>query len=109
VAELRTGDLIVVRPREMIAADGEVTFGESAADRSKITGESVPAHVAVGDPVVGGTVALTGLLVENAQGGKATIQRLADRLSGALQTRGTAAGHLHQGIPICGSVDTVAS
>jgi P-type Cu+ transporter len=101
VAELRPGDLIMVRPGEAIAADGEVTFGESAVDRSMMTGESVPVDVAVGDLVIGGTVALTGRLVvraqrvgadtqlahlirlvENAQAEKAAIQRLADRVSG---------------------------
>jgi P-type Cu+ transporter len=100
-ADLRPGDMIVVRPGEVIAADGEVRFGESAVDRSMMTGESVPADVATGDEVTGGTVALTGRLVvrasrvgrdtqlahlirlvEDAQAGKAAIQRLADRVSG---------------------------
>jgi len=100
-AELRPGDMIVVRPGEVIAADGEVLFGESAVDRSMMTGESVPTDVAVGGDVTAGTVALTGRLVvragrvgqdtqlahlirlvEDAQAGKAAIQRLADRVSG---------------------------
>jgi P-type Cu+ transporter len=100
-ADLRPGDMIVVRPGEVIAADGGVLFGESAVDRSMMTGESVPADVAVGDDVTAGTVALTGRLVvrasrvgrdtqlahlirlvEDAQAGKAAIQRLADRVSG---------------------------
>ncbi|MGD0378080.1 MAG: heavy metal translocating P-type ATPase [Streptosporangiaceae bacterium] len=101
VAELRAGDVFVVRPGEKIAADGTVLFGQSAVDRSMMTGESVPAEVAEGDSVVGGTVALTGRvivramkvgadtqlshlirLVERAQAQKAAIQRLADRISG---------------------------
>ena len=100
-AELRPGDLLVVRPGETIGADGEVLFGESAVDRSMMTGESVPAEVAEGDGVVGGTVVLTGRLVlravkvgkdtqlahlirlvERAQAEKAAIQRLADHVSG---------------------------
>ncbi len=101
VAELRAGDAFIVRPGEKIAADGTVLFGQSAVDRSMMTGESVPAEVAEGDSVVGGTVALSGRvvvravnvgadtqlshlirLVERAQAQKAAIQRLADRLSG---------------------------
>ncbi len=98
---LRPGDEFVVRPGETIAADGEVLFGDSAVDRSMMTGESVPADVSPGDGVIGGTVVLTGRLivrgvkvgadtqlahlirlVEQAQAQKAAIQRLADRISG---------------------------
>ena len=98
---LRPGDMFVVRPGETIAADGEVLFGQTAVDRSMMTGESVPGEAAEGDSVVGGTVALTGRLVvravkvgrdtqlahlirlvEQAQAEKAAIQRLADRISG---------------------------
>jgi heavy metal translocating P-type ATPase len=98
---LRPGDRFVVRPGETIAADGEVLFGQSAVDRSMMTGESVPADAAVGDSVTGGTVALTGRLVvradktgkdtqlsqlirlvEQAQAQKAGIQRAADRICG---------------------------
>jgi P-type Cu+ transporter len=101
VGMLRRGDVFVVRPGEKIAADGEVTSGESAVDRSMMTGESVPVEAAAGDTVVAGTIALTGRLViravevgENtqlahlialvgrAQADKAAIQRLADRISG---------------------------
>ena len=101
VGELRPGDRFVVRPGERIAADGEVEFGESAVDRSMMTGESVPADVAEGDTVAAGTVVVTGrlviravkvgrdtqlahlvALVEQAQSQKAAIQRLADRISG---------------------------
>jgi cation-transporting P-type ATPase A/B/Cu+-exporting ATPase len=101
VGKLRREDMFVVRPGEKIAADGEVLSGESAVDRSMMTGESVPVEAAAGDTVVGGTIALTGRLViravdvgENtqlaqlialigrAQAEKAAIQRLADRVSG---------------------------
>ena len=100
IALLRPGDLFVVRPGETVAADGDVEFGQSAVDRSMMTGESVPAEVAEGGSVVGGTIALTGRLivravkvgkdtqlahlirlVEEAQAQKAAVQRLADRIS----------------------------
>jgi len=96
---LRAGQRFVVRPGERIAADGEVLSGGSAVDRSMMTGESVPVDAAAGDAVTGGTIALTGrlvvradkvgkdtqlahliALVEQAQAGKAGIQRLADRI-----------------------------
>ena len=98
---LRPGDLFVVRPGQIIAADGEVMFGQTAVDRSMMTGESVPGEAAEGDSVTGGTVALTGRLVvktvragpdtqlaqlirlvEQGQAQKADIQRLADRVCG---------------------------
>ena len=101
VGELRREDIFVVRPGEKIAADGEVLSGESAVDRSMMTGESVPVESAAGDMVVGGTIALNGrlviralevgestqlaqliALVGRAQAEKAAIQRLADRVSG---------------------------
>ena len=100
-SRLRPGDMFVVRPGETIAADGEVLFGQTAVDRSMMTGESVPAEAAEGDGVVGGTIVLTGRLVvravkvgadtqlaqlirlvEQAQAEKAAIQRLADRICG---------------------------
>ena len=96
---LRAGQRFVVRPGERIAADGEVISGQSAVDRSMMTGESVPVDAAAGDSVTGGTVVLTGRLVvradkvgadtqlarlitmvEQAQASKAGIQRLADRI-----------------------------
>src|SRR5260370_7332972 len=99
VALLRAGERFVVRPGERIAADGEVLSGQSAVDRSMMTGESVPVDAAPGDQVTGGTIALTGRLivradkvgqdtqlahlirmVEAAQAEKAGIQRLADRI-----------------------------
>ncbi|HET7724104.1 MAG TPA: heavy metal translocating P-type ATPase [Propionibacteriaceae bacterium] len=95
------GDVIVVRPGEKVASDGVVVEGLSAIDASLVTGESVPVDVGPGDPVVGGTVNTTGRLlvratrvgadtqlaqmarlVEQAQTGKAAVQRLADRVSG---------------------------
>ncbi|MCF6506281.1 copper-translocating P-type ATPase [Blastococcus sp. MG754426] len=101
IAELGAGDLFVVRPGEKIAADGEVTEGSSAVDASMLTGESVPVEVRPGDTVTGGTVNAGGRLVvratrvgsdtqlaqmarlvEEAQNGKAEVQRLADRISG---------------------------
>ena len=101
VAALRVGQRFVVRPGERIAADGEVEFGQSAVDRSMMTGESVPADAAEGDMVAAGTVVVSGrlvvravkvgrdtqlahlvALVEQAQSQKAAIQRLADRICG---------------------------
>jgi P-type Cu+ transporter len=98
-ALLQVGQRFVVRPGERIAADGVVLSGQSAIDRSMMTGESVPADAAEGDTVTGGTIALTGRLivradkvgkdtqlaqlirlVEQAQADKAAIQRLADRI-----------------------------
>jgi Cu+-exporting ATPase len=97
---LELGDLIVVRPGEKIATDGVVVEGNSAVDASMLTGESVPVEVGPGDAVVGATLnaggrllvratrvgadtelAQIGRLVEQAQTGKADVQRLADRLS----------------------------
>ena len=98
---LRPGDRFVVRPGETIAADGEVEFGQTAIDRSMMTGESVPGEAGEGDSVTGGTVVLTGRLVvravnvgrdtqlaqligliEQAQAQKAAIQRVADKICG---------------------------
>ncbi|MGC5026448.1 heavy metal translocating P-type ATPase [Tsukamurella pulmonis] len=101
VAELAVGDTFVVRPGEKVATDGVVTSGSSAIDASMLTGESVPVEVSVGDTVTGATVnsggrlevratrvgadtqlAQMAKLVEDAQTGKAEVQRLADRISG---------------------------
>ncbi|MGB3482424.1 MAG: heavy metal translocating P-type ATPase [Mycobacterium sp.] len=100
VAELRVGDVFVVRPGERVATDGEVVDGDSALDTSAMTGESVPMDVSAGSAVLGGAVntfgrirvratkvgadtqlARMGRLVTDAQNGKASIQRLADRVS----------------------------
>ncbi|MFJ6094832.1 heavy metal translocating P-type ATPase [Williamsia muralis] len=101
IGDLAVGDLFVVRPGERIATDGVVESGSSAVDASMLTGESVPVEVNVGDAVVGATVNAGGRitvratkigndtqlaqmarLVEQAQNGKAQVQRLADRISG---------------------------
>jgi Cu+-exporting ATPase len=99
--QLTVGDRFVVRPGDKIATDGVVTDGASAIDASMLTGESVPVEVRPGDSVVGATVNAGGRLVvratrigsdtqlaqmarlvEDAQNGKAAVQRLADRISG---------------------------
>ena len=101
VQSLVPGDRFVVRPGEKIATDGVVVTGDSTVDTSMLTGESVPVEVGVGDRVVGATVNLSGRLVveatrvgedtqlaqmarlvQQAQAGKASVQRLADRISG---------------------------
>ncbi|AZP17971.1 cadmium-translocating P-type ATPase [Streptomyces aquilus] len=100
VSRLTVGDRFVVRPGEKIATDGTVVEGASAVDASMLTGESVPVDVTVGDAVAGATVNAGGRLVvkatrvgadtqlarmaklvEEAQNGKAEVQRLADRIS----------------------------
>ena len=99
--QLAVGMRFVVRPGEKIATDGVVEEGSSAVDASMLTGESVPVEVGPGDAVVGATVNAGGRLVvratrigsdtqlaqmarlvEDAQNGKAEVQRLADRVSG---------------------------
>jgi Cu+-exporting ATPase len=100
VGELRVGEVFVVRPGERVATDGDVIDGNSALDTSTMTGESVPVDVTAGSAVLGGAVntygrirvrasrvgadtqlARMGRLVTDAQNGKASIQRLADRVS----------------------------
>ena len=100
-SQLAVGDEFVVRPGEKIATDGVVVSGTSAVDASMLTGESVPVEVVAGDAVTGATVNAGGRLVvratrvgsdtrlaqmaklvEDAQAGKAEVQRLADRVSG---------------------------
>ncbi|WP_129663691.1 heavy metal translocating P-type ATPase [Phytoactinopolyspora endophytica] len=100
-AELAVDDAFVVRPGEKIATDGVIVEGSSAVDESMLTGESVPVEVGLGDRVVGATVNAGGRLVvratrigndtqlaqmaklvEDAQTGKAAVQRLADRVAG---------------------------
>ncbi|MBM7331436.1 HAD-IC family P-type ATPase, partial [Agrobacterium sp. S2] len=101
IEDLVVGDEFIVRPGEKIATDGVVVSGSSAVDASMLTGESVPVEVGEGDPVTGATVNAGGRLVvratrigsdtqlaqmaklvEDAQTGKAEVQRLADRISG---------------------------
>ena len=100
IAEVRVGDLFVVRPGEKIATDGTVVEGESSVDASMLSGEPVPVELHPGDEVIGGTVDLDGRLVvratrvgsetvlarisrlvDEAQSGKAAAQRLADRVA----------------------------
>ncbi|MBT2689980.1 copper-translocating P-type ATPase [Bacillus sp. ISL-47] len=99
--DVLVGDIIYVKPGEKIPVDGEITEGQSALDESMLTGESVPVDKSVGDTVIGSTINKNGFLkikatkvgkdtalsqiirvVEEAQGSKAPIQRLADKISG---------------------------
>ncbi len=101
VETVEIGDIVVVRPGEKVPVDGEIIEGSSALDESMLTGESLPVEKSVGDEVVGATINKTGAfkfkttkvgsdtvlaqiikLVEDAQGSKAPIQRLADKISG---------------------------
>ncbi|HEX6386716.1 MAG TPA: heavy metal translocating P-type ATPase [Anaerolineae bacterium] len=100
IAEVEVGDTVIVRPGEKIPVDGIVVAGRSAVDESMITGESLPVDKKVGDEVIGATLNKQGLLkfeatrvgretalaqiirlVEQAQGSKAPIQRLVDRVA----------------------------
>ncbi len=100
IADVRIGDLVLVRPGERFPVDGEVVSGSSAVDESMLTGESMPVEKAPGDRVIGATVNTSGALevragaigatsvlarivtlMKEAQGSQAPIQRLADRIS----------------------------
>ncbi|MEM2156915.1 MAG: heavy metal translocating P-type ATPase [Candidatus Jordarchaeales archaeon] len=100
VEEVAVGDLLVVRPGEKIPVDGVIKEGHSTVDESMITGESMPVEKKPGDPVIGSTINLDGFLVveaqkvgkdtvlshiislvEEAQGSKAPMQRLADKVA----------------------------
>jgi Cu+-exporting ATPase len=101
VEQLQPGDVILVRPGERIAADGEVVSGASSVDESMLTGESLPVDKVAGDRVVGGSTNKSGALrykattlgaestlsqivrlLRDAQGSRAPIQEMADRISG---------------------------
>lgn len=100
IADVAVGDLVVVRPGEKIPVDGKITEGESEIDESMVTGESMPVHKTVGGLVIGSTINKFGTftfqatkvgkdtvlshiikMVEEAQGSKAPIQRLADTVA----------------------------
>ncbi|GBE93125.1 heavy metal translocating P-type ATPase [Nostoc cycadae] len=101
IAEVQIGDVVLVRPGEKIPVDGEVVEGTSTVDEAMVTGESVPVKKQPGDEVIGATLNKTGSfqfratrvgadtvlaqivqLVQQAQGSKAPIQRLADQITG---------------------------
>ncbi|MBM3123822.1 MAG: heavy metal translocating P-type ATPase [Chloroflexi bacterium] len=98
--DVRVGDIVIVRPGEKIPVDGVVVEGRSAVDESMLTGESLPVEKKPGDPVIGATLNKLGMLrfeatkvgketalaqiiklVEDAQGSKAPIQKMADQVS----------------------------
>jgi Cu+-exporting ATPase len=100
IEEVAVGDILIVRPGEKIAVDGQVIDGRSAVDESMVTGESLPVDKVVGDEVIGATINKQGLLtieatkvgketalaqiirlVEQAQGSRAPIQRLVDKVA----------------------------
>ena len=100
IAQLQVGDVVVVRPGERVATDGEIVDGTTALDTSAMTGEPMPVDVAVGDTVVGGSLNTYGRvlvratrvgadtqlarmakLVSDAQNNKAPVQRMADRVA----------------------------
>ncbi len=101
VEAVEIGDVVVVRPGEKIPVDGEILEGQSTIDESMVTGESIPVQKASGDEVIGATINKTGSfrfraarvgkdtvlaqivrLVQEAQGSKAPIQKIADRITG---------------------------
>ncbi|MBX5458125.1 MAG: copper-translocating P-type ATPase [Thermogemmatispora sp.] len=101
IAEVKPGDLLIVRPGEQIPVDGLVVAGHSTVDESMVTGESLPVEKGEGEPLIGATINQDGLLtmratrvgadtllaniirlVEQAQGSKAPVQRLADQVAG---------------------------
>jgi Cu+-exporting ATPase len=101
IEEVMEGDVILIRPGERLPVDGEIVAGASAVDESMLTGESLPVEKKTGDAVIGGTINRTGAfryratnlgadsvlaqivrLMRDAQGSRAPIQRLADRISG---------------------------
>ncbi|MXM62791.1 heavy metal translocating P-type ATPase [Streptomyces sp. HUCO-GS316] len=128
VSQLAVGDRFVVRPGEKVATDGTVVEGASAVDASMLTGESVPVDVTVGDAVTGATVNAGGRLVveatrigadtqlarmaklvEDAQNGKAAVQRLADRISGVFVPAVIVIAFATFGVWLGATGDTVAA
>jgi P-type Cu+ transporter len=100
IAEVRKGEMVIVRPGEKIPVDGTIISGRSAVDESMLTGESLPVEKKEGDPVTGATINRTGSfqfratrvgketalaqiirMVQQAQGSRAPVQRLVDRVS----------------------------
>jgi cation transport ATPase len=119
VEDVEIGDVMVVRPGEKIPVDGRVISGESAVDESMITGESIPVTKREGDEVIGATMNTSGSfrfeatkvgeetalhqimrMVEEAQGSKAPIQRLADRVSEHPLGEGIVRGAKDRGLPL---------
>lgn len=101
IEEVVAGDIVYIKPGEKIPVDGEIVEGKSAIDESMLTGESIPVDKTIGDVVIGSTMNKNGFLkvkatkvgrdtalaqiikvVEEAQGSKAPIQRIADQISG---------------------------
>ncbi len=101
IEDVQVGDIIIVRPGEKIPVDGVITKGASSIDESMLTGESIPVDKAIGDTVVGASINKLGTfrfkatkigkdtmlsqiirMVEDAQGSKAPIQKIADKVSG---------------------------
>ncbi|MCR4379162.1 MAG: heavy metal translocating P-type ATPase [Rhodospirillales bacterium] len=99
-AQVKVGDVVVIRPGERVAVDGEVIFGETTMDESLLTGESLPVLKRMGDNVTGGAINADGLirvratrvgaqstlagiikLIQNAQASKAPVQKLVDKIS----------------------------
>lgn len=128
VEQVRVGDTIIVRPGEKIPVDGVVLDGHSAVDESMITGESLPVDKVPGEPVIGATINKQGLLkiqaekvgretalaqiirlVEQAQGSKAPIQRLADQVSAVFVPAVITVALLTFGIWIIGTGDFTMS
>jgi Cu2+-exporting ATPase len=100
VGEVNIGDVVIIRPGEKVPVDGKIIEGKSVLDESMITGESIPVEKGIGDPVIGATINKTGSfrmvaekvgsqtmlaqiikLVQEAQGSKAPLQKLADAIS----------------------------
>lgn len=101
IEEVKVGDIVLVKPGEKVPVDGLIIEGDSAIDESMVTGESIPVDKKVGDSIIGSTINRTGVfkfratkvgkdtflaniikMVEEAQGSKAPIQRLADAITG---------------------------